>query len=396
MYTDFIKDQVEALSPYVERIEVVIVYNPLAEISNLIPFGGKFSHFRMYAKKNLVDIAEVPRNVKISLIPTIYIIPDGSNKTLGDKIFKNICRWIEDQNIRIDLIHAHFSWPCGYVGAKLREKYDIPLIITIHENRDWLIKEYNSKNDKIYWTWKNADVLIRVNKGEIPYLKRFNEKVCSIPNGYNTHRFFMIDKRQSHLALPELPVDKKILFTFSNLTKRKGFHYLIEAIRMIIDKRKDFVCIIGGNGEDRKNLQKQITDSKLSDYVRLIGFVPNNKINAWVNACDLFVLPSLSESFGVVQIEAMACGKPVVSTKNGGSEEIIINDKLGILVEPRDPEELAKAILQALETEWDEEYITDYVERYTCENIAREIVGIYEQVLDEIHVPGSNNYRNRM
>ena len=102
----------------------------------------------------------------------------------------------------------------------------------------------------------------------------------------------------------------------------------------------------------------------------------------WMNACDIFVLPSLSESFGIVQIEAMACGKPVVATKNGGSEEIIIEDKLGILIEPKDPEGLLHAILRALETEWDDEYIREYAKRFTWENIAKEIMGVYTQILE--------------
>ena len=100
-----------------------------------------------------------------------------------------------------------------------------------------------------------------------------------------------------------------------------------------------------------------------------------------MNACDLFVLPSLSESFGVVQVEAMACGKPVVATRNGGSEEVITSDDYGLLVEPGDPDDLAEKILVGLDREWDREVILAYAERYTWENVAKEIVGVYEQVL---------------
>ena len=381
-YVDFIKDQVEALSSHVERIEVAISYNPLAEVSNFLPMGGKLAHFRNYTKKNLVDYTGVPKNVKISFIPTVYIVPDGSNKAVGDKIFKNMCRWIEDQKIKIDLIHAHFTWPYGYVGAKLREKYDLPLIVTVHENRDWFLSEYNSGNDKIYWTWKNADALIRVNKADVPYLERFNKNVYSVPNGYNPYKFFQVDKKQLHLALPELPIDKKILFTFSNLIERKGFQYLIEAIKILINNRKDFMCIIGGNGEYKNALQKQINNLKLNDYVTLIGFIPNTKINAWMNACNFFILPSLSEGNPTVMFEAIGCGKPFVGTSVGGIPEIIINDKLGFLVEPKDPDGLAQAILRALEGKWDEEYILEYAEQFTWDKIAEEVLNVYEKVIE--------------
>ncbi|MBE9593771.1 MAG: glycosyltransferase, partial [Proteobacteria bacterium] len=98
--------------------------------------------------------------------------------------------------------------------------------------------------------------------------------------------------------------------------------------------------------------------------------------------CDVFVLPSLRESFGVVQIEAMACGKPIVATRNGGSEEIITSEDYGLLCGPANPEELAEKILIALDKEWDGEKIRGYAERFRWENIVKEIVKVYKAVND--------------
>ena len=113
----------------------------------------------------------------------------------------------------------------------------------------------------------------------------------------------------------------------------------------------------------------------------LVGGKPHSEIPIWMNACDLFVLPSLTESFGVVQIEALACGKPVVATRNGGSEEILTSEEYGLLVEPADPKDLAEKILLALDREWDQEANLAYAEQFTWENIAKEIVDVYEKVL---------------
>jgi glycosyltransferase involved in cell wall biosynthesis len=99
-----------------------------------------------------------------------------------------------------------------------------------------------------------------------------------------------------------------------------------------------------------------------------------------MGACDLFVLPSLRESFGVVQIEAMACGKPVVATINGGSDEIIISSDYGRLVELNDPQALAENIDIALDKEWNEEKIIEYVEQYQWTNIAGEILQVYGNI----------------
>jgi len=107
---------------------------------------------------------------------------------------------------------------------------------------------------------------------------------------------------------------------------------------------------------------------------------PHNEILIWMNVCDVFVLPSLRESFGVVQIEAMACGRPVVATYNGGSEEVITSDDYGLLCEPANPGELAEKILIALDKEWDCEKIQKYAEQFTWENIVEGIMDVYKKV----------------
>jgi len=95
----------------------------------------------------------------------------------------------------------------------------------------------------------------------------------------------------------------------------------------------------------------------------------------------LFVLSSLMESFGVVQIEAMACGKPIVATKNGGSEEIIVSEDYGLLCESGNSKMLAEKILIGLDKEWDAKKILNYARRFTWDNIVEEIMEIYNELL---------------
>jgi len=129
-------------------------------------------------------------------------------------------------------------------------------------------------------------------------------------------------------------------------------------------------------------LKGLIKNLKLTNYVKLVGEIPHDELPFWMDACDLFVLPSLSESFGVTQIEAMACGKPIVATINGGSEGIIVNEKLGYLVEPKNSDDLAENMLLALDKEWDKEYILNYVKKFKSDKIAKEIFKVYEKVMN--------------
>lgn len=154
-------------------------------------------------------------------------------------------------------------------------------------------------------------------------------------------------------------------------------------MKIIIKQRNDILCFIGGDGPLKKKLQKQIRKLNLQEHVKLLGPIPDDKLALWMNAADLFVLPSLSESFGVVQIEAMACGKPVVTTRNGGSEEIITSEDYGLLCEPANPQDLAEKILTALNKEWNREKIRKYAEQFDWKNIAKQIFKVYEDILSK-------------
>jgi teichuronic acid biosynthesis glycosyltransferase TuaC len=378
-YHTFIKDQVEALSKYVDEINVLVHYNPLSEIARYIPFSY-FRHVEKFSKNNLINLNNIPENVKVHLVPVVYFIPDGRNQRLGDKLAKKFENYIKKNKIEFDLIHAHFTWPLGYAGVKLAKEFNVPVIVTIHENREWFMREYNSKNKKIHWTWQNANALIRVNKVDVPLLKRFNKNVFAIPNGFNPNRLFVISQERVREELG-LPLDRKIIFSLGNLIERKGFHYLIKAMKIVSKYRPDVMCFIGGNGPLKDKLQAQINELGLQDKVKLLGFVPDENLALWMNAADLFVLPSLSEGNPTVMFEALGVGLPFVGTKVGGVPEIITSDDYGLLCEPGNANDLAEKILIALGKEWDREKIRKYGRQFTWKNIAREILDIYRRVL---------------
>jgi teichuronic acid biosynthesis glycosyltransferase TuaC len=355
----FVKYQVAELKQYFKK---VIVIAPV-----LRSFG--------YLKKDKLCKDYTYDNVEIYFPRSIYVPIVWLSRILIDNRLQAVERCIEEHHLHFDLIHAHFTWPSGYIGVRLKEKYGKPVITTIHENGDWFDQEVGMNHPLINTAWSGADALIRVNRKDVPVLKHYNEQVYSIPNGFSP-AFHPIDTAVARERLG-LSRDTKIIFTLGGLIQRKGFNYLIDAMEQIYNQRDDVLCFIGGAGPERGSLQGQIDRLRLGEKVKLLGSVPSDILPLRMNACDLFVLPSLSESFGVVQIEAMACGKPVVSARNRGSEGVIISDEHGLLVEPADPEDLAEKILVALDREWDSEAILEYAQRYTWENVVEEIVGVY-------------------
>jgi glycosyltransferase involved in cell wall biosynthesis len=330
-----------------------------------------------------IDETDLPDNFHIHPTLVWYCPTDSGYKNLGKKHLSSVEAEIRKHGITFDLIHTHFTWSAGYVGARLKERYDVPLVVTAHGYDIYSLPfkdEIWKKN--IEYVLNMADAIITVSQSNLECIRRLDihTPVHVIPNGFRNDLFYPRDSFTCRQQL-NLPQNKKILLTVGYLDlSDKGQNYLVEAIGKLIQVRNDILCVIIGMGKDKCILENQIQSLGLGKYILLAGGKPHDEIPLWMSACDLFVLPSIRESFGVVQIEALACGKPVVATRNGGSEEIITSEEYGLLVKPADPDDLAKKIQFALDQRWDRGKILAYAERFTWGNIAKEILEVYRQV----------------
>ena len=373
-----------SLSNFV-AVSYVIPYNPLFEVVKYAPGLKIFDTIRAYYVKEKLCPTDVFQRLKVHFVPVFFFKRYSTDKSLGDKMANSIRNFIKKTGLKFDLIHAHFTWPSGYVAAKLSKEFSAPLVITAH-GYDVYDLPFRSEEwfRKVKFALESADHIITVSKSNFMLLVTKigipEHKISVIPNGFDPHKFGPINKAAVRKQL-NLPQNKKIILNVASLVSEKGQSYLIEAMKEVVRSRKDLLCIIVGDGPLRKDLENQIKNLNLEDYVKLVGAKPHDEIPLWMNAADLFVLPSLRESFGVVQIEAMACGVPVVATRNGGSEEIITSEDYGLLCEPGNPDDLAKKILIALEKEWDRERIRKYAEQFSWDVIARKILQIYEFLL---------------
>lgn len=125
------------------------------------------------------------------------------------------------------------------------------------------------------------------------------------------------------------------------------------------------------------NLTKEL---RIESHVSFAGIKNHDEIPLWLNACDVFCLPSYIEGFPAVVVEAIACGRPVVATNVGGISEVITNESFGILVEPGNKEELALALSNALEKKWDYQAIAAYGKRFSWDTIAEEYIKLYKSL----------------
>ncbi len=359
----FVKNQVNVLKFFFKKIIVIAPTFYLVK-----------THI---GKKSIENYAY--ENVEVYFPRCIYVPIFWLSKILIDNRFQAVERTIKKHHLNFNLIHAHFTWPSGYIGMKLKEKYREPVIVTVHENGEWFNQEIEMNNPLINATWSQADAIIRVNKKDIPILQQYNNQVYFIPNGFS-QIFQPVDNSMARIKL-SLPQRKKIIFSLGNLIKRKGFNYLIDAMHFVCDERDNILCYIGGAGSEKRNLQKQVNRLHLEDKIKLLGAVPTECLPLWMNAADLFVLPSLNEGNPTVMFEALGCGVPFIGTKVGGVPEIITSDEYGLLVEPANAKDLAEKILIALDREWNREAIHAYAQQYTWDIITKQIEKIYREVM---------------
>ena len=378
-YNSFQKDSIEEAAKYFKNVYVLVRYKPISKYVKKIPIKW----LKKYDDSYVIDLRNLPSNVKVFKTPVWYLPYGIFYKWLGKLHYKSVEAVIEKYNIKFDIVHSHFIWSSGYVGMRIKEKYHVPFVVTGHgfdvyslpfKSKRWakMIKEILNNADKVLTVSnKNKEILQKIG---------LIENICVIPNGYNSNIFFQIEK---DIARQKLGINKesKVLLTIGGLVKVKGQRYLIEAVKELFATQPQILCYVIGGGPLEVKLRKLIKEVNLEKKIILLGHLPHEEINMWMNSCDVFVLPSLSESFGIVQLEAFACGKPVVATKNEGSRQVITSDNLGFLCNIEDPESLAETISKALEKKWNEKEIIKHAESFTWDNVLTKVQEIYNDLL---------------
>ncbi|MHA1381256.1 MAG: glycosyltransferase [Candidatus Helarchaeota archaeon] len=171
------------------------------------------------------------------------------------------------------------------------------------------------------------------------------------------------------------------ILTLCNLIPRKGIDLFLKAVALL--NRRDIEVLIRGEGPQKEMLFELVKQLELEEIVNFLGFVSEDEKAELFQNCDVFVLPSHKENFGVLLIEAMACGKPVIATRCGGPEDFVIPE-VGILVPPGN----SKIMQDALETMLDKIQIYDSLkifqyakEKFSYETIGRKLNNIYMSLI---------------
>lgn len=245
---------------------------------------------------------------------------------------------------RISLIHCHWWIPSGISGYLASILTGKPLIITSHGTDVTLLEKSPAYTGIASRVYRRA--------GAVTAVSSFLGRSISKLTGISVERItvapmpFNLDKFSSQGGARR---EKGYILSAGRLNEQKGMEYLIKAGKILKDMDYEFKMVLLGDGPLRSRFERLVDELGLERYVELPGAVLHSEIPSYYKKAEIFVLPSVNEGFGVVLVEALASGVPVIGANSGGITDIIKDGDTGLLVKPKDEFSLAQALKKFLD-----------------------------------------------
>jgi glycogen(starch) synthase len=298
------------------------------------------------------------------------------------------------RNVDFDVVHVH-DWLTGFAGISFKHQMQKPLVSTIHGTEIGRAQGLHNPDsltiDGIeWWTTFEANKIIVTSasmKAEIQgHFRLPQEKIEIVPNGIDTKRYNTSVDQPAVKGRYGVHPDEKLVLCVGRLVPQKGIEYLIRAVPRIAERYPNSKFIIVGEGWLRGHLEYIARSTGHQWKITFTGWVPDQELIALLNSADALVVPSIYEPFGIVALEGMAAGVPVVASDVGGLAEIVEHEHTGILAYSRSPESIAWAVGRVLsDPDHSKEMVQNAQEMvqktYSWEAIAMKTAKIYKEVV---------------
>jgi D-inositol-3-phosphate glycosyltransferase len=299
-------------------------------------------------------------------------VPAGPKSPLGsDKIYSHLAQFVagvldfvDHEGVSYDVIHSHY-WLSGWVARELRREWHVPVVQMFHtlghmKNRvaqraDERVSDVRIRveTEVVHF----ADLLVAATPAERIQLMWLYDapmrKIRVVPPGVDLERFRPLPPHQVRQQIG-MPAHHKMLLFVGRIEPLKGIDTLLRAIAILRDRAPEqsddlCLCIVGGNPSDNPEHEDQETqrlkalrqDLGLGDLVTFLGAKDQDALQYYYGAAEMLIMPSYYESFGMVALEAMACGTPVIASEVGGLAYLIQDGVTGFHVPDHEPDELA-------------------------------------------------------
>jgi glycosyltransferase involved in cell wall biosynthesis len=287
---------------------------------------------------------------------------------------------------RYDVINTHFAIPSGPAGQYVSDKYRIPNVLSIHGGDIFDPSKSLSPHDTIGLKQtvrkmlKKADRVVAQSSDTKSNAEKYygvDRKIDIVPLGIrpNTHS----TKSRQDLGLP---ADKYVFSTIGRLVKRKNIEDLLDIIKQIQISTPS-VLLIMGDGPEKDFIETRIRDLRLEGAARLLGRVSDEQKYEYLNASDGYLSTAIHEGFGIVFLEAMECGLPVISYDRGGQRDFLENGRTGYLVELGNKAEFASRLVELLKSPslraGIRSHNKEYVKEFYIESVAQKYLSIFQE-----------------
>lgn len=333
----FVREAILRLEPTGAQFSV---FAPAYEGSPSYRLDGVEVYRFRYCPKPFENLVRDGAPTKIQRQP-LYLIAAALYILLGTVQLFWVC-WRK----RPDLLHVNWPFPHALMALPASKLLRIPMVFSFHGAELLLARKFGFVAKMLRWMLPMAQG-VTANSSFTRSLigKLYDGEVQVIPYGLT------IEAKPAQRRQPgEVPT---LLFV-GRLDERKGLRYLLEALPLILQQQSVRLRIVG-KGILEAELIQQCQALGLESVVDFLGFVSKEELADEYARCDVFVLPAIidskgdTEGLGIVMIEALAHGKPVVATEVGGIPDVIVSGQTGILVQQKDPQALKQAILELLE-----------------------------------------------
>ncbi len=276
-----------------------------------------------------------------------------------------------------DILHVQ-RYESGLLAIAIKEKYNVPFVVTEHSTLFYRNAIPTKMREIAKNVFESSNKNFAVSTEFVKLLsKEYNTPFTYLPNLVDTDQFTINDKFKNS--------EKFVFFNAAQLSHKKNHKMMIEAFYKLTKNYNNIELRIAGSGEEEKALIHLVRKYNIHDKVIFLGGLNRAQIIKEFQKANVFLLPSLVETFGVVVIEAMSCGLPVIATKCGGPESIIKNDKLGYLVDV-DFDSFFEAMRRIYDNycEFDSDFIREYViDNFSGDSFSKKINLVYKEILNK-------------
>lgn len=288
----------------------------------------------------------------------------------GKRILK---KWVKEAGVP-DIVHVH-TYLAGDLGIWFSKEYNVPLVVTEHYTgfARGIVKPWELKRAKRLYHASSENIAVSSSFSKL-LKEQTGAKFNPLANMTDVHKFSIADKD------PRSKGTYTYLFVGS-LHSKKNPLMLLEAFIKRYREDSSLRLILAGEGELSEPLKRVVKENNLEGVVEFPGFIGSNEVSKLMKRADCFILPSVFETFGIVVIEALASGVPVIVTRSGGPENFVVNEEHGFVID-QNLNELVDAMVKVKELELDPVKLRSFVvDNFSEEAIVKELETRYKYVI---------------